>query len=243
MKVLHKRNGRAIGSNENRDDSSELLKMILIGDLSDFRKERLARKLLDQFGDLYSVIHADENALEKVPGLPQAAIKHLKQTRRLFNQIGRSSIAHRPLIDSLDRVKQFCRFTLGAKRREEFHVLFLDSSYHLLEHECLQTGTLDHVMVYPRELMHRALVNHATFLILIHNHPTSNAKPSKEDIVMTDQLHKAGAFLRIAILDHIIIGKRSEFSFRKNGLLNNQDRSQRRAIIGNLYPQEPNRRV
>lgn len=235
MKALNNRNGRAIRPGKHNDDSFELLKMILLGDLNEGDKSKLARQLLDRFGDLYSVIHADEKELESISGLTSAAIEHLKQTRELINQIGLSSIAHRPLIDSLDRVREFCRFTLGAKRREEFHALFLDDGYHLLGHECLQTGTLDHVMVYPRELMHRALVNHATFLILIHNHPSGDAKPSPEDIIMTDQLQKAGMFLNISILDHIIIGKREEFSFRKNGLLKKPLRSRGFVIQGSEY--------
>ncbi len=79
--------------------------------------------------------------------------------------------------------------------------------------------------------MHRALANHASFLILVHNHPSGLAKPSRKDLVMTDQLQKAGTFLHISILDHIIIGKQGEFSFRKNGLLKTSHERQNREPI------------
>ncbi len=147
MKALNNRNMRSIRYVKHQDDSLELLKMLLLCELNEGARDRLARYLLDRFGDLYSVIHADEKELAGVAGLKPSTIDHLKQTRRLLKQIGLSSISDRPLIDSLDRVKQFCRLLLGSKRREEFHVLFLDEGYHLLGHECLQIGTLNHVMV------------------------------------------------------------------------------------------------
>ncbi len=98
-------------------------------------------------------------------------------------------------------------------------MLFLDNRNRLLADEAQQRGTVNHTPVYPREVAKRALELHATALILVHNHPSGDPTPSRDDILMTQQIKAAAAALSIVLHDHIIVGNGRWLSFRKEELL------------------------
>ncbi len=102
---------------------------------------------------------------------------------------------------------------------EQFRVLFLDRKNILIADEEQGKGTVDHVPVYPREVVKRALELNASALILVHNHPSGDPTPSESDISMTAQVAAAAHTLSISLHDHLIIGKSAEFSFRTAGYL------------------------
>lgn len=102
---------------------------------------------------------------------------------------------------------------------EQFRILFLDRKNVLIADEAQQTGTVDHVPVYPREVVKRALELNASALILVHNHPSGDPTPSMADIEMTNAIRDAADILGITIHDHLVIGKAREVSFRAEGLL------------------------
>jgi DNA repair protein RadC len=98
-------------------------------------------------------------------------------------------------------------------------VLFLDRKNTLIADEEQGHGTVDHVPVYPREIVKRALELSSSALILVHNHPSGDPSPSAEDIAMTKEIDKAAQVLGLTLHDHLIIGKETELSFRANGYL------------------------
>ena len=98
-------------------------------------------------------------------------------------------------------------------------MLFLDNRNHLLADEAQQRGTVNHTPVYPREVAKRALELHATALILVHNHPSGDPTPSRDDIAMTQQIKAAALALSIVLHDHIVVGNGRWLSFRREGLL------------------------
>jgi DNA repair protein RadC len=102
---------------------------------------------------------------------------------------------------------------------EQFHLLFLDRKNRLIADEMHQRGTVDHTPVYPREVVKRALELGASALILVHNHPSGDATPSKADIEMTREIEDAAGKLGIALHDHIVIGRADQKSFKSMGLL------------------------
>jgi len=128
-------------------------------------------------------------------------------------------VQNRPLISSWDALLDYCHTTMSHRDTEEFRVLFLDRKNRLIADEAQGRGTVDHVPVYPREIMRRALELSATALILVHNHPSGDPTPSDADIAMTDQVRRAGEHLSVTLHDHLIIGKSCELSFRAEGLL------------------------
>ena len=102
---------------------------------------------------------------------------------------------------------------------ERFHVLYLDRKNRLISDERLGVGTVDHVPVYPREVVRRALDLNASALILVHNHPSGDPEPSEADIAMTKEVEKACGVLGLTLHDHIIVGAGREVSLRGLGHL------------------------
>lgn len=113
----------------------------------------------------------------------------------------------------------YLQTAMAGEQIEQFRVLFLDRKNNLIADEVQQRGTVDHTPVYPREVIKRALNLNASALIVAHNHPSGDPKPSREDIDMTRQLKSAVDVFEIALHDHIVIGHGKHASFRSLGLL------------------------
>ena len=108
---------------------------------------------------------------------------------------------------------------MAHQSHEEFRVLFLNRANRLISDECMGRGTVDHVPVYPREVMKRALELNACAIILVHNHPSGDPSPSECDIAMTQQIKLTAEALSITLHDHLIVGAASEISMASEGLL------------------------
>jgi DNA repair protein RadC len=108
---------------------------------------------------------------------------------------------------------------LSREPVEQFRVLFLDNRNRLLADEAQQRGTVNHTPVYPREVAKRALELRASAIIVVHNHPSGDPTPSRDDIAMTQQIKAAVGALSIVLHDHVIVGRGRWLSFRKEGLL------------------------
>ena len=125
----------------------------------------------------------------------------------------------RPVLGSWHALIDYCHTAMAHRQTEQFRVLYLDRKNVLIADEAQAQGTVDHVPVYPREVVKRALELNASALILVHNHPSGDPTPSRADISMTREIEQAAAALGIAIHDHIIIGRSTELSFRATGYL------------------------
>lgn len=97
--------------------------------------------------------------------------------------------------------------------REEFYVLYLDTKLQMTSYEKLYSGTLNAVTIHPREIFHRAMKHMAYAIILIHNHPSGDPSPSQADIEITQRISEIGTMVGIELLDHVIIGKDSFWSY------------------------------
>jgi DNA repair protein RadC len=131
----------------------------------------------------------------------------------------RSEILNQPVLANWDRLMTYLNAELSRERVEQFRVLFLDSRNRLLADEAQQRGTVYHTPVYPREVAKRALELHAAALILVHNHPSGDPTPSRDDIAMTQEIKAAAAALSIVLHDHVIVGNGRCLSLRTEGLL------------------------
>ena len=120
---------------------------------------------------------------------------------------------------SLAGVAEYCRTLMAGAREEQLWLLFLNTKAMLIADELLYQGTIDHVPVYPREIVRRALELDASALILAHNHPSGDATPSREDILMTGNIINACKPLEIKVLDHIVVTESGFVSLRKLGYL------------------------
>ncbi len=122
-------------------------------------------------------------------------------------------------IDQPELAASLARLYLGAKRKEHFCALFLDAKHRLIAFEVLSTGTLNSAVVYPREIVMRALELNAAALILAHNHPSGDPQPSVADKHITTRLVAALNLIDVKVLDHLIVGDGEPVSFARIGLL------------------------
>ena len=197
----------------------ELLELVLFRAIPRQDVKPLARHLLETFGDFNRVISAPVHRLRDVKGVGDAVIIELKVVEAAAQRLALSRVINRSVISSWDALIDYCHTTMAHRETEQFRVLFLDRKNVLIADEIQAQGTVDHVPVYPREIVKRALELNATALILVHNHPSGNPSPSQEDRDMTQLIEDAARALSITLHDHIIVGQSRELSFRAEGLL------------------------
>ncbi len=198
-------------------NDAEMLELILLNSTPRKDTRIMALDLLAEFGDIASALTAENARLEAIVGA--TAVQDLKLVHAASKRLAKARITHRPLISSWDAVLTYCRTALAHKETEEFRVLFLDRRNMLIADEVLGVGTVDHVPVYPREVLKRALELNSCAIILVHNHPSGDPTPSQSDIEMTKLIKQAADSLSITLHDHLIIGASGETSFVSSGLL------------------------
>ena len=197
----------------------ELLELILFRAIPRQDVKPLARRLIDHFGDLARVVAADLWQLKQIKGLGDAAALEIKIVEAAAHRMARGKVLERHVISSWDAVVSYCHTVMSHRETEQFRIIYLDTKNTLIADEEQAKGTIDHVPVYPREVVKRALELNAASLILVHNHPSGDPTPSQADIAMTRQVETAANALGLSVHDHLIIGKSTELSFRAEGLL------------------------
>ena len=197
----------------------ELLELALFRAIPRQDVKPLARRLIETFGDVNGVLSAPVTRLEAIEGVGAAVATELKIIEALAHRMARAKVLRRHVISSWDAVLDYCHTVMAHRDTEQFRILFLDRKNILIADEAQGQGTVDHVPVYPREVVKRALELNASALILVHNHPSGDPPPSDADIDMTRQIHEAANALGIALHDHLVIGRSRELSFRAQGLL------------------------
>jgi DNA repair protein RadC len=179
--------------------------------------EDLAMRLLQRFGSLAGVMSAESAPLVALAGKRAAA--EIRLAHELSVRAASAQVARRPVISSWSALMAYVKLTMAFREREAFRVLFLDKKNQLIADEVMAEGTVDHAPVYPREVMRRALELSASAAILVHNHPSGDPTPSSADVDMTRQVIEAGRALRIAIHDHLVVGRDGVASFKALGLI------------------------
>lgn len=196
----------------------ELLELILFRAIPRQDVKPLARLLIDRFGDFNRVLSADLQDLCAVDGVGDAVALELKIVEAAAHRLSRARVMQRHVVSSWDALLDYCHTTMAHRTTEQFRILFLDTKNVLIADEEQAKGTIDHVPVYPREVVKRALELNAAAIILVHNHPSGDPTPSPADIQMTQKISQAADALGVAVHDHLIIGKSCELSFRAEGL-------------------------
>ncbi|WP_254436350.1 RadC family protein [Ruegeria arenilitoris] len=199
----------------------ELLELLLFNAIPRIDVKPLAKRLLAEFGDLNGVIAACKHRVLKVEGANDWVYYHLRVVEAFGHRMAQAQVMKRDVVSSWEALVTYCRTAMAHREIEQFRVLYLDRKNVLIADEEQSRGTVDHVPVYPREVVKRALELNASSLILVHNHPSGDPTPSTSDILMTERIQDACNTMGILIHDHVIIGKKEEYSFNTNGLLGN----------------------
>jgi DNA repair protein RadC len=197
----------------------ELLELILFMAIPRRDVKPLAKGLIAHFGNLPAVFNAPIDQLAQFKGLTETSAIALKIIQTASTVLVRSDITDRPILSSWQRLLDYCHATMAHEKNEQFRLLLLNKKNELIADEVQHTGTVDHTPAYPREIVKRALELHATAMILVHNHPSGDPKPSKDDIELTRTVIDAARPFDIVVHDHLIVARKSIFSFRNKGLI------------------------
>ncbi|MEE8334781.1 MAG: DNA repair protein RadC [Alphaproteobacteria bacterium] len=199
---------------------TELLRALLALALPADQAARAAAELITLFGSYRGTLRAEPMALGSAMKGDMSVVFLLKRVAEAADRLARADlIDHQPVLSSSSKLIGYLRTTMGHHRIEHFRVIYLDPRNAIIADEEQQRGTVDRVQVFPREIMKRALELEATALLLIHNHPSGDPKPSKIDIRMTQEINDAAITLGIALHDHIIVARGGHSSFKAMGLL------------------------
>lgn len=179
------------------------------------RKEgilELSQRIMSQYGNQAIFSEGDVGKVEKVLGLSPVracqVVAAFELGRRLFGR------QYEVFLRSPEEVFQYAR-DIARLKKEHFRGLYLDTRNKLLKDEIISIGTLNTSLAYPRDVFSPALENHAAAVILIHNHPSGDPSPSKDDIELTKRIYQASKILEIDFLDHVIIGDERYVSLKE----------------------------
>lgn len=197
----------------------ELLELLLFRVVPRQDVKPLAKALLARFGDLAAVLGAAPARISEVAGAGPAVALELKVTQAVLERAAQSTAKRRPIISSWSALLDYTRLSMAHAEIEQFRVLFLDRKNQLITDEIMGQGSVDHAPVYPREIVRRALELAASAVILVHNHPSGDPKPSAADLAITREIIAAAKPLGIEVHDHLVVGRHGVASFKSLGLL------------------------
>lgn len=179
----------------------------------------LAKALLGRFGSLRGVFSARLAELTAVDGFGQGYAQFWTLWREFWARINEEPVRDRTVLSSPDVVARMAMARLGPLEAEEFWVALVDNKNRLIGWEQVSRGTVDQAAVYPREVLALALLRKASGVIMVHNHPGSDPKPSRQDVELTKRIAAAAREVDLRVLDHLVVTDKSYFSFQSEGLL------------------------
>jgi len=178
-----------------------------------------AKEALMKFGTLKAVLEADAVDLKTVRGIGDKNVFGLKIAQAVARRYLADSVVDKDFIRSSKEVLEYLQHNLRDKNREVLMVIYLNGRNQIIKMEEVFEGTLSTSAVYPWEVVKRALDNEAAALVFVHNHPSGNPNPSKEDLTITNKLKEASQSIDVVVHDHLIIAGNEVYSFTDHGLI------------------------
>ena len=197
--------------------NEELLAIIIKSGTKKESSKDIAKHLLSDIGGIKKLNEITLESLKKYKGIGNVKacilISAIELARRINNEI--DSLKNMKLTSS-DLVFKYYKDKLGQKKQEYFYAIYLDNSKRVIGDKLLFIGTINYSLVHPREVFKEAYLNGASAIICIHNHPSGNVLPSKQDYDVTNNLINVGKIMGIKIVDHVIISNNNYYSFLEN---------------------------
>ncbi len=190
--------------------SAELVAILLRTGTKGSSAIQIAEQLLHKFGTLDRLARASLEELRQVKGVGRDKAIALKSAFTLAQRMAQELYQEPPLLDNPESVAGLLREESRFYEVEHFQVVLLNTRRKLIRVEQVSQGTLDTILVHPREVFKLAIAANAAAIILVHNHPSGDPTPSEADIKVTRDLIRAGQLLKIEVLDHVILGRRTQ---------------------------------
>lgn len=197
----------------------EFLELLLMCALPRIDVKPLAKQLLATFGSLTGVLTADPKELMKIKGIKNHTALFLKIILASCQRLTKERIKEGPILKDWVNLMSYCQMIYANETVEKMYILFLNQGLRLIHSEMHQKGTVDNIPVYPREILKRALDLNASSVVMMHNHPSGDANPSRDDIEATRAVRQLLETVGIQLIDHLIIGQgQNVYSFRAHGV-------------------------
>ena len=199
--------------------NAELLAILLRTGTQEESVMRVAERILIESGEdgLSGLAHSSIESLMKRKGVGEAKAITIAAALELGKRVAAGESQKRVIIHSSDDVAKYMMPRLRYCDREHFYVVLLNTKNHVITAPLISVGTLSESLVHPRELFKEAVNHSASSVILVHNHPSGDPSPSREDILLTKRIAEGGKLLDIRVLDHVIIGDNTYISLREQG--------------------------
>lgn len=172
----------------------------------------------EQYG-LLGLHYMSLEQLQKIPGIGEVKAVQLKCIAEIAVRMAKKNAQKGLSFQKASSIADYYMENMRHRRTECVLLLMLNMKGRLLGEKILSTGTVNSSMLSPREVFLEAVLHDAANLILLHNHPSGDSRPSKQDVEITKTLHELGVMMNLPILDHIIIGDHQYFSFKESGYL------------------------
>lgn len=200
--------------------NEELISIILRTGTKSMSVKEVSLKLLEYIGNIEKLKDISINSLMKIDGIGRTKAIEIKAALELGKRVYLNNDSLDNLsLNSASLIFDYFKNILNDKKQEYFYCVYLDNKGKYINKKCLFIGTINSSIVHPREVFKEAYLNSASSFICVHNHPSGDVTPSKEDKYLTKRLNELGVIHGIKLLDHIIIGKNTYFSFFDNNLL------------------------
>lgn len=200
---------------------AELLAVILRTGTKNCPATELAEKILSlsKGKGLNGLHHLSLSELTKIPGIGEVKAVKLKCIAELAVRMARESTRSNLRFDRPETVAAHFMEEMRHEEKEKILLLLLDNKLQFMEKYVLSVGTVNASLLSPREVFVHALKNQASCIMLLHNHPSGDSTPSKQDILITAKIKEAGLLVELPLVDHIIIGDGNYTSLKEKGLL------------------------
>ncbi len=179
----------------------------------------LAKQLIARFKGIQGLMDATKDELCAVEGISENSAAMIRLIKELCCDYLAAGMNDVDVLDSPTAVINFVRMKLAGLKNEAFVTIYLNAKNHVLGHELIHEGTVDQAVLYPRNIISKALNANACGMIIVHNHPSGICDPSSNDIRLTKVIKDAASVVNIRLHDHLIVGREGYFSFSEGRLL------------------------
>lgn len=204
---------RLIKVGANNLSNEELLSIILKTGYKNYSVKEISNILLSNFNGINGLKNASIRNLTSIKGIGKVKaielLASLELGKRVFLIDENLSIK----LDRTDKIYNYFKNLFYNEKQENFYAIYLDNKLKLISYKLLFKGTINKTCIHPREIFKYALLDNASFIVVLHNHPSGDATPSEEDITTTNNLVSLGRLFNIQVVDHIIFGKDIFYSF------------------------------
>ena len=191
----------------------ELIELLLTYVIPRRDVKPIAKELIRKFGSLGDVVNADVSRITEVNGIKENTAIMFKLIKEAAKRFSWEILSDKdtPVINDWDTMIDYCRSEMAYLDIEEFRIIFLDVKLRLIGEEIMQRGTINQVAIHPREVVKLAMDKKAAAIIMVHNHPSGDVKPSRADIEITKQIKQALESINIQLIYHVVITKNYYF--------------------------------